>query len=341
MSKPKHILVIRLSAMGDVAMTVPVLKAFSIQHPEVKITVVTRPFFKPFFRDIKNINFFDVDVKKRHKGIKGLYQLYKDTKALGVTEVADLHNVLRSQVVRGLYKISGYKVAATNKGRADKKELTKLAPKIIKPIKSMFQRHVDTFAKLGYVIDMSKPEFANTSNLSDKVIQLTGVKTSRWIGIAPFAQYATKVYPQYLMQQVIDKLVVLNPSQKIFLFGGSQEIEQLNILKKEYDNVVVLAGKLNLSEEMDVISNLEVMLSMDSGNAHIAALLGVRVISLWGATHPFAGFLPFNQSLDDALIPDLEKYPFLPTSVYGNKSVEGYELVMETIQVDQIINKIS
>jgi len=341
MSKPKHILVIRLSAMGDVAMTVPVLKAFSIQHPEVKITVVTRPFFKPFFRDIKNINFFDVDVKKRHKGIKGLYQLYKDTKALGVTEVADLHNVLRSQVVRGLYKISGYKVAATNKGRADKKELTKLAPKIIKPIKSMFQRHVDTFAKLGYVIDMSKPEFANTSNLSDKVIQLTGVKTSRWIGIAPFAQYATKVYPQYLMQQVIDKLVVLNPSQKIFLFGGSQEIEQLNILKKEYDNVVVLAGKLNLSEEMDVISNLDVMLSMDSGNAHIAALLGVRVISLWGATHPFAGFLPFNQSLDDALIPDLEKYPFLPTSVYGNKSVEGYELVMETIQVDQIINKIS
>ena len=341
MSKPKHILVIRLSAMGDVAMTVPVLKAFSIQHPEVKITVVTRPFFKPFFRDIKNINFFDVDVKKRHKGIKGLYQLYKDTKALGVTEVADLHNVLRSQVVRGLYKISGYKVAATNKGRADKKELTKLAPKIIKPIKSMFQRHVDTFAKLGYVIDMSKPEFANTSNLSDKVIQLTGVKTSRWIGIAPFAQYATKVYPQYLMQQVIDKLVVLNPSQKIFLFGGIQEIDQLNILKKEYDNVVVLAGKLNLSEEMDVISNLDVMLSMDSGNAHIAALLGVRVISLWGATHPFAGFLPFNQSLDDALIPDLEKYPFLPTSVYGNKSVEGYELVMETIQVDQIINKIS
>lgn len=341
MSKPKHILVIRLSAMGDVAMTVPVLKAFSMQYPDVKITVASRPFFKPFFRDIKNINFFEVDVNKRHKGLKGLYQLFKDTKALGVTEVADLHNVLRSQIVRTLFKLSGYKVAATNKGRADKKELTQLAPKVLKPVKSMFQRHVDTFAALGYTIDLSHPNYANPAVLSQKVTAITGVKNEKWIGIAPFAQYQTKVYPQHLMQQVIDQLAQANSAQKIFLFGGGKkEIEALNEFKKNYTNVIVLAGQLNLSEELDVISNLNVMLSMDSGNAHIAALLGVRVVTLWGATHPFAGFLPFNQKLDDALVPDLNKYPFLPTSVYGNKIVLGYEKVMETIEVNEVVNKI-
>lgn len=342
MSKPKHILVIRLSAMGDVAMTVPVLKAFSLQYPDVKITVASRPFFKPFFRDIKSVSFFEVDVNGRHKGLKGLYQLFKDTKALGITEVADLHNVLRSQIVRTFYKISGIKVAATDKGRNDKKELTKLAPKVIKPVKNMFQRHVDTFAALGYTVNLSNPVFESKAVLSNKLIEITGNKSEQWIGIAPFAQYESKVYPAHLMQHVINSLALSSPLKKIFLFGGGKiEIEALNEFKNKHDNVVVLAGKLNLNEEMDVISNLDVMVSMDSGNAHIASLLGIRVVSIWGATHPYAGFLPFNQKMEDALIPNLKKFPFLPTSVYGNKKVPGYEKVMESISVESIIKKIN
>ena len=342
MSKPKHILVIRLSAMGDVAMTVPVLKAFSMQYPDVKITVASRPFFKPFFRDIANLDFFEVDVNGRHKGLKGLYQLFKDTKALGITEVADLHNVLRSQIVRTLFKLSGYKVAATDKGRADKKELTKLASKVLKPVKSMFQRHVNTFAELDYAIDLSNPVFAKPAVLSEKILDFTGVKKEKWIGIAPFAQYQTKVYPADLMQKLVNKLASSANDQKIFLFGGGKkEIEALEKFKGTHANVIVLAGKLNLNQEMDVISNLDVMLSMDSGNAHIAALLGVRVVTLWGATHPYAGFLPFNQKIDDALVPDLKKYPFLPTSVYGNKLVPGYENVMTTINPDNVVAKIT
>ena len=72
MPKTKHIVVIRLSAMGDVAMTVPVLRAFSVHNPDVIITVVSRPFFKPFFDTIPNVSFFGVDLKKRHKGFFGI-----------------------------------------------------------------------------------------------------------------------------------------------------------------------------------------------------------------------------------------------------------------------------
>ena len=69
MSNIKHILVIRLSAMGDVAMTVPVLRAFSLQYPAVKITVVSRPFFKPFFEGIPNLDFFAIDLNKKTQRI--------------------------------------------------------------------------------------------------------------------------------------------------------------------------------------------------------------------------------------------------------------------------------
>jgi ADP-heptose:LPS heptosyltransferase len=83
------------------------------------------------------------------------------------------------------------------------------------------------------------------------------------------------------------------------------------------------------------------MLSMDSGNAHLAAILGVKVITLWGATHPFAGFSPFNQPLENALTADSSLYPKLPTSVYGNKKVAGYEDAMRTILPINVVEKIT
>lgn len=337
----QHIAVIRLSAMGDVAMTVPVIRAFVEQNPNVKITFVSRPFFKPFFDGIPNVSFFAVDVKKRHKGFLGLLKLYSDLKKLNIDAVADLHNVLRSQIIRILFFLSGKKVAATDKGRAEKKALTRAENKIFQPVKSMVQRHVDTFNTLGFNVDLSNPKFPEKAVLSKEIIEILGEKQNfNWIGIAPFAQYESKVYPLDLMQKVIDELA-LNASNKIFLFGGgNKEIELLNQFSKNKENVINLAGKIPFQQELQLISNLDVMLSMDSGNAHIAAMIGVKVVTLWGATHPFAGFAPFNQPLENCLTSNREQFPFLPTSVYGNKKVDGYEDVMRTISVEKVVASI-
>ncbi|HNP31916.1 MAG TPA: glycosyltransferase family 9 protein [Flavobacterium sp.] len=327
--------------MGDVAMTVPVIRAFVEQNPDVKITFVSRPFFKPFFAGIPNVDFFAVDVKERHKGFSGLLKLYSDLKRLNIDAVADLHNVLRSQVVRSLFALSGKKVAATDKGRAEKSALTRPEDKTFEPIKTMVERHADTFKKLGFTIDLSNPKFPRKANLSSEILKITGEKSNqKWIGIAPFAQYDSKVYPQDLMQEVINKLAS-DTNNKIFLFGGgNKEVEILNSFAKGKDNVINIAGKIKLPQELDLISNLDVMLSMDSGNAHIAAMLGTKVITLWGATHPYAGFAPFNQPLENCLVSDREKYPKLPTSVYGNKKVVGYEDAMRTISVEKVVNKV-
>ncbi len=341
-NKIQHIAVIRLSAMGDVAMTVPVIRALVQQHPEVKITVVSRPFFQPFFDGIPNVNFFAVDVKGRHKGFLGLLKLYADLKQFNIDAVADLHNVLRSKVVRTLFALSGKKVAFTDKGRAEKKALTRAENKIFQPVKAMVDRHVDTFQQLGFTVAISNPKFPAKAVLANEILKISGEKeTQKWIGIAPFAQYEGKMYPMDLMQQVMDDLAT-NPKYKLFLFGGgNKEIEQLKTLAQNKNNTIVVAGKLNLQQELQLISNLDLMLSMDSGNSHIAAMLGVNVITLWGATHPFAGFKPFNQPMENCLTADREKYPLLPTSIYGNKKVAGYEEAMRTISVESVLDKIN
>ncbi|OAZ03333.1 glycosyltransferase family 9 protein [Flavobacterium succinicans] len=323
--------------MGDVAMTVPVIRAFTQQYPKVKITMVSRPFFQPFFDGIPNLTFFAFDEKVKHKGFLGLVRLFRELHSLKIDAFVDLHNVLRSQVVRTLFKLFGKQVVAVDKGRAGKKALTRPENKVFIPLPTKFQRHSQVFEALGFTLDLSNPIFPEKAVLSDEILKIIGNPNQKLIGIAPFAQYESKVYPLDLMQEVIAKLA-LNPDQTILLFGGGQqETELLDALAKPFDNVINIAGQLTFRQELQLISNLDVMLSMDSGNAHIAAMLGVKVITLWGATHPYAGFAPFNQPLENALVADRNLFPKLPTSVYGNKKVEGYEDAMRTITIDSIL----
>ncbi|TDD99622.1 glycosyltransferase family 9 protein [Flavobacterium cellulosilyticum] len=330
----------RLSAMGDVAMTVPVLHAFANQYPEVKITVISRPFFKPLFDTIPNISFFAFDDKILHKGFLGLYRLFQELKELNIDVFADLHNVLRSQIVRTFFALNGKKIAAVDKGREGKKELTRAENKVFKPLPSMFERHAKVFEELGFPLDLSQAVFPEKAILDQETLKFIGNSTQKLIGIAPFAQYDSKVYPLDLMLEVINKLSE-NKEHTILLFGGGKkEIAILESFAEGKTNVLVVAGKIKFQQELQLISNLDVMLSMDSGNAHIAAMLGVKVITLWGATHPYAGFSPYDQPLENALVSDRNLFPKLPTSVYGNKKVEGYKDAMQTIPVDKIVSKI-
>lgn len=322
-------------------MTVPVLRALTHHYPELKITVISRPFFQPFFKDIPNLHFFAFDAKERHKGIFGLWRLFQDLKALKIDAFADLHNVLRSKVVRTLFALSGKKTAFVDKGRAEKKALTRVENKIFQPLTTMFERHQLVFETLGFPIDLSRPQLLAKAKISQSELATIVSQSNTLIGIAPFAQYDSKVYPLDLMQEVIDTLAQ-NQEHTVLLFGGGQnEKDQLDNLKGDKNNIINMAGKVSFSTELDLISNLDVMLSMDSGNGHIAAMLGVPVVTLWGATHPYAGFLPFNQTLDNALVSDRNHYPNLPTSVYGNKKVAGYENAMRTILPEQVVARIT
>lgn len=336
-----HIAVIRMSALGDVAMTVPVIRALVGQHPGLKITFVSRPFFKPLLEGIPNVDFFAVDLKGRHKGLFGIYRLYTDLKKHNINAVADLHDVLRSKILRRWFALNGKQVAFTDKGRAEKKALTRAENKIFRPLKPMFERHAGTFAQLGFAVDLAQPVFPGKAVLSPEILKVTGEKASHnWIGIAPFAQHQGKVYPKDLMQTVINQLASDNMNC-IFLFGSKEEISLLAGLAQNHQNIIVIPGKISFEQELQLISNLNVMLSMDSGNAHIAAMLGIKTVTLWGATHPYAGFAPFGQPDENAMVSDREQYPLLPTSVYGNKKVAGYGDVMRTIEPEVVVQKIN
>lgn len=336
----KHLLVIRLSAMGDVAMTIPVLLALQQQHPALKITVLTRSFFTPMFSQLPNTTIYEADVKGKHKGLVGLYRLYKELKALKVDAVADLHKVLRSEILKCYFTFGRIPVVQIDKGRSAKKALTRPQNKQFVPLKSTHQRYADVFQQLGFSTSLERVALLKKEMLSQELQTTLGTAPKKWIGIAPFAAFSGKTYPLRLMEEVITHLAATNRYIIILFGGGKKEKEALSIWEQHYKNTINIAGKFSFKEELSLISQLDLMLAMDSGNAHLAANYGIPTITLWGVTHPYAGFYPFGQDSENALLADRNEFPLIPTSVYGNKFPEGYEKAMESISPNTVISKI-
>ncbi|UZH56616.1 glycosyltransferase family 9 protein [Salinimicrobium tongyeongense] len=340
MGRPRHILVIRLSAMGDVAMMLPVLKAFTEKYPDVKLSLLTRRFFTPMFKDLPNVQVFEAEVKGRHQGLRGLKRLSSELLDLKIEAVADLHNVLRSNILKFFFKLKGIPVRQIDKGRKEKKALTRSNNKVFKQLKATQQRYAEVFDKLGYPVDISAVQVLQKQESTENLRAVTGEKAEKWLGIAPFAQHASKAYPEDLMKEVLQELQK-GQNLKIFLFGGGkEETGKLAAWEKTFPKAVSVAGKLSFEEELALISNLDLMLSMDSGNGHLAANFGVPVISIWGLTHPYTGFAPFRQPATNSLLPNLQKYPAIPTSIYGKDIPKGYEEVMRSIPPQKVVEKI-
>ena len=336
--KPKHILVIRLSAMGDVAMTVPVLQQLLQQNPGVHITVLTQKFLAPLFEPLERTTLYTIETKGKHKGLKGLYKLYRELKKqYRFDAIADLHNVVRSKVIRFLFKTAGIKTGFIDKGRKEKRRLTAKENKQLVQLKTSFQRYADVFNALGLPLTLNTSQFPfSKQTLPASAVSLF-TQSKKNICIAPFAKHEEKMYPLARMKEIVRKLWGNKLYQVFLMGGGKNETTILNDWETEFPGIVNLAGKFSFKEELSVISNMDVMVSMDSANMHLASLFGVPVVSVWGATHPFAGFYGWGQPAETAVQIDLY---CRPCSVFGNKPCfRGDHACMEQLP-EEILKKI-
>ena len=342
--KKEHLLVIRFSALGDVAMTVPVVYALAQQYPDVRITVLSRNFARPLFDDLlPNINFMEADLKREYHGITGLNSLYRRLLAKQFTAIADLHSVLRSSYLRMRFNLDHYKVAHIDKHRKDRRRITSSSNKQLIQLPTSFQNYADVFARLGYPVNVQFrsifSEDGGDMNLLPESLPRPTVGQP-CIGIAPFAAHEGKIYPVRLMEQVVEQLLAKHPDTRIYLFGkGQREDETFPKWCAAHPQCVYVSQHLNnLRDELILMSHLQVMVSMDSANMHLASLVATPVVSVWGATHPFTGFMGWNQSPENAIQIPLE---CRPCSIYGQKPcLLGDYACMRNIAPEQIVNRV-
>lgn len=295
----RRILVIRFSALGDVAMLVPVVRAAAEQNPDIEFAILSRQQTSALWQGLPaNVVFYGADLKRLHHGRKGLKKLLDEAEFENADAVADMHSVWRSWYIDLICLLHGISISRIRKGRLAKWLLTRGFSH--KPLKRTVERYRDVFSRMGVKCVLSEPEFSEEGKSG--------------IGIAPFAAKRGKQYPLERMENFVAKHA---EHEKVYLFGGgNHEVEILQGWADKYENVECVAGKYTMADELEIMRNLRLMVTMDSGNMHLASLVGTRVISLWGATDPKCGFLGWGQRIEDCRHTDL---PCRPCAIYGER----------------------
>ncbi|WP_313030887.1 glycosyltransferase family 9 protein [Soonwooa sp.] len=320
----KRILAYRFSAFGDVAMTVPVFREFLEQNKDVEVIFVSRKNFADLFDDVPNLKFHGVDFDQ-YKGLIGIRRLGREILKLYKPDyVADFHDVIRTKLIDSIAKRHGYKVFKIDKGKEEKEHLTDVWNLDKIQLKRTVERYADILRSMGYQLELSQELRSRVSN-------------RQGIGFAPFAQHKGKMLPIEKSYELVKHLA---KRDKVYFFGGGKEESEILLRwETEIPNTQSLAGKLPLKEELDLIARLKLMICMDSANMHLASLMGTRCVSIWGATHHYAGFLGYGQSLDDVV--QVKDLTCRPCSVFGDKECyRGDYACLEELHVQQILDKI-
>lgn len=293
----KHVLVIRLSALGDVAIMVPVVKAYADANPDVRFTVAGPPMLQPLFADMPNVGY--LGLKKKQSFIK----IYRALNAVGADTVIDLHKVNRVGFAIILLHLRHlldphYRIFALRKGKLSRWLFLHHWRR--QPRKPQYVRYDDVFRHAGFAAVEAFREMS--------------VPSSNRIGVAPFAQHEGKIWPLDRTEALVHMLS--ERGHEVVLFGSKSEAPVLEKWARHYTGVTSVAGRLPFAEELKIIRGLAVMVSMDSANMHFASAVGTPVVSVWGATHPDFGFYGYGQDRRNALCANL---PCQPCSAYGNK----------------------
>ncbi|MDR9399975.1 MAG: glycosyltransferase family 9 protein [Psychroflexus sp.] len=332
---PQKIAIIRFSALGDVAMLLPILRILKIKYPHLKIDVYTKKPFAQIF-DLIDVNAIGIDFKTSYKNILGLKKLASKIDYENYDAVLDLHVVLRTFILDIFCASKFYKM---DKGRAEKKKMINLKHRPDKALPSMHKRYADVFESAGLPIDINTTlEPLHFKKLDKLPFDIQFDKPV--IGIAPFSAHKSKEYPIELMLEVINILKQKNQIDILLFGGGKYETEKLKSLAANFDHVYSTAGIMSLSNQIKWMTRLKLLISMDSGNAHLAAAMNVSVVSVWGVTHPYLGFKPFNQPMQNQILPDARKYPKIPVSAFGKTKDQKYANAIESIEPKKIVEKV-
>jgi ADP-heptose:LPS heptosyltransferase len=303
----KKILIIRLSALGDVAMTIPVIYSLAQRYHQHLFVMVTRPSFSELFINRpKNLKLFIFDSECNHKGVVGLVRLVTELHQLKPDMIADLHNVIRSWIIDLFFLMIGKRVAMVDKDRYGRLSLLR-HNKLQK--RNFITRYFDVFRRLHLESEANfSTLFPHGSGIiTNKEIGEILSKTKS-IGIAPISRFKNKNYPIELMVEVIHQLIAVG--YHIFIFGSKDDGKIImNHMQENIPQCTNLSGQMDIKGELSIISHLDVMVSMDSANMHLASLTSTPVVSLWGATTPACGFLGYGQEMNNAICLNLDCQP--------------------------------
>ena len=326
-SAVKKILIIRLSSIGDIVLTTPLLRCVKQKYPEAELHLLT----KKGFASLLEPNPYVDKIINYEKNSDELLSFLKNEK---YDFVADLHRNIRSRrIVRALKTSS----ATFPKLNIRKWLLVNFKWNCMPDI-HIVERYFQAVEPIGVKNDNKEADFFISEKATKEAQLFIPENNSPFVALAVGAAHFTKQIPEDLAHNFAKKT-----DFPILLLGSKNDFEKGEEIKKELKNVVNLCGKLSVHGSAAIIKQAAVVISADTGMMHIAAALKKPIISIWGNTVPAFGMYPYlPNNLEKSIIVEHKNLTCRPCSKIGfQKCPKKHFKCMEELDATLITDAVS
>lgn len=318
-------LIIRLSSIGDIVLTTPVVRCLKKKFPEAEIHYLVKAAYK-------NILSGNPYISKLHLWDENFKTTIQQIQAENFDYIIDLHHNLRTlRIKRALKKTCSFSFPKLN---IQKWLLTALKINVL-PNKHIVDRYMETVVSLGVVNDGKGLDYFIPEKDQFQVTELPTTHVSGYIGIVIGAALNTKKLPLGKLVELCTKI-----SHPIILLGGPEDKETGDIIAR-HDPIKMYnaCGKFNLNESAWIVQNALLIITHDTGLMHIAAAFDKKIIAVWGNTVPAFGMYPYyGKQNNKSFNAQVEGLSCRPCSKIGYaKCPRGHFKCMQQQDIDAIV----
>ncbi len=338
-----RIAVLIFSDLSEVAQSVWSVRAVARLWNIKEVGVVTQPTYAPLFNGERGVEVIDYLPKRGRGGVYYLWRLAGALLKADYRKVADLQNNRFSRTLRRMIRIRSLwnvEIAVSDKQHSLKRLMFRKFRKVLMKHTSIVERHIAVFSNLG--IDslrpieptVERPKIKERYKVPEALREEFGPGSWPSVGYSPFAGQQGKMFPTPQSDELVGALT--QRFGRVVIFGEGELERQFaeGMVAKYGQKVVVAVDRVTLAEEIELMGVLDVMITPDTATLHLASLAGTPTLTIWGATHPFAGAAGYGQHPSWQISADL---PCRPCSVDGNKScIFGDYRCLTSLSVDEI-----
>ena len=323
-----RILVIRLSSMGDIILTLPVLKTLKTRLPQAEIDVLVKARYRDLLQGHPQVDKLLV----LEEG-EGLVSLARRLRGRSYDLVVDLHANLRSRLLSLM--ISAARTLRVSKRPLRRRLMVLFHRRSAEPVHTT-DLYLQTLRPLGIEARREAPRLfvpPDEAEAAERFLEEHGLAGRRPLaGLHPGARWPGKRWPAGRFIETGRRLTGEGPGG-VLVFGGAEEAGLAEEVARGIGPNAVPAAGLGLRPLMALIARCDVFITNDSGPMHLAAALNVPVAAVFGPTHPVLGFWPLGER-DTVLTADLD---CSPCSLHGGRRCSRDWLCLRKVTVDQVV----
>ncbi len=288
----EKILIIQTAFIGDAILTLPMIQKLKEFFPSSLIHVIAIPSTAEIFLSSPVVNdVLVIDKKGKHKSLLSLIRFINTIKQNGYTKIYSPHRSFRSSFIvlmLGAKESYGF---SNSSFKTVYKKTAEYVPSHHEVRRNLDLIGFDSNEDSWKMLPQIKPSEIAVEKVSRFISSLKNDK--KFVAIAPGSVWNTKVYPKEYFEKLIEYFIGKN-FYTLLIGGEKDKVICEEFEQKFWGNASSAAGSFSITETIELLKHVELLVSNDSSPSHMAMCADIPAITIYCSTVPRFGFFPYN-----------------------------------------------